>query len=202
VVTLYYHNTEATKEVHHVRCLQDHPNHVLVPAGKVGDCGEDYFGAESGEEYMLVDKEAIYCQFDILLELMSSLGTLTILCVTRLPFRRTIFPFILRTDRPQVTSAALTSPVVTSDPVTPPVLTLLTIALKSEVKGKINFSYSSLALFAPAIWRLLNNFILSCTVWTNPNHDQPSQCNHLRSGLSNRCHLGLDTSPHVQAGRS
>ncbi len=76
MVTLYYHNTEATKEVHHVPCLQGHPNHVLVPAGKVGDCDEDYFGAESAEEYMFVDKEAIYCQFDMLLELDELLGNL------------------------------------------------------------------------------------------------------------------------------
>jgi hypothetical protein len=40
----------------------------------VGDCGEAYLGAESGEEYMLVNKEAIYCQFDILLELDELLG--------------------------------------------------------------------------------------------------------------------------------
>ncbi len=76
MVTLSYHNTEATKEVHHVCCLQGHPNHVLVPAGKVGDYGEDYFGADSGEEYMLVDKEAIYCQFNVLLELDELLGNL------------------------------------------------------------------------------------------------------------------------------
>ncbi len=30
--------------------------------------------------------------------LISSVGTLTILCVTCLPFRQTVFPFILRTD--------------------------------------------------------------------------------------------------------
>ncbi len=70
--------------------------------------------------------------------LMSSLGTLTIICVTRLTFHRTVFPFILRTDRPQITSAALTLSIVTTDPGTPPVLT---IALKLEVKGKIIFSY-------------------------------------------------------------
>ncbi len=95
--------------------------------------------------------------------LMSSLGTLTltILCVKHLPFRQTVFPFILRTDQPQITSAALTSSIVTSDPRTPPTLT---IALKSEVKGNFIFSYSSLALTTPAIWHLLNNFILSCTV--------------------------------------
>jgi hypothetical protein len=76
MVILYNHNTEAKKETHHVRCLQGHPNHVLVPAGKVGDCGVEYLGAESCEEYMLVDKEAIYCQFDILLELDELLGNL------------------------------------------------------------------------------------------------------------------------------
>jgi hypothetical protein len=60
---------ESTKEIHHVCSLQEgHPNQVLVPAGTVGDCGEAYLGAQSGEEYMLVDKETIYCQFDILSE--------------------------------------------------------------------------------------------------------------------------------------
>jgi hypothetical protein len=93
--------------------------------------------------------------------LMSSIGTLTILCITCLPFRQTVFPFILRTDRPQITSTALTSSVVTSDPGTLPALT---IALKSEVKGKISYSYNSLTLTAPEICRLLNSFILSCTV--------------------------------------
>jgi hypothetical protein len=93
--------------------------------------------------------------------LMSSVGTLTILCITCLPFRQTVFPFIFRTDQPQITSAALTSSIVTSDPHTPPALT---IALKSEVKGKISFSYNSLASTAPAICHLLNSFILSCTV--------------------------------------
>ena len=42
----------------------------------MGDCSESYLGAQSGEEYMLVDKEAIYCQFDILLELDKLLGNL------------------------------------------------------------------------------------------------------------------------------
>jgi hypothetical protein len=34
---------------------------TFFSAGDVGDCGEAYLGAESGEEFMLVDKEAIYC---------------------------------------------------------------------------------------------------------------------------------------------
>jgi hypothetical protein len=35
----------------------------------MGNRGEAYFGAESGEEYMFVKKEAINCQFNVLLEL-------------------------------------------------------------------------------------------------------------------------------------
>ena len=76
MVTFYYHKTESTKEIHHVCCLQGHPNQVLVLADIVGDCGEAYLGAQSGEECMLVDKEEIYCQFDILLELDELLGNL------------------------------------------------------------------------------------------------------------------------------
>jgi hypothetical protein len=34
----------------------------------MGNCGEAYFGAESGEEYMFVNKESINCQFNVLLE--------------------------------------------------------------------------------------------------------------------------------------
>jgi hypothetical protein len=42
----------------------------------MGDCCEAYLGAQSGEEYMLVDKEAFFCQFNILLELDELLGNL------------------------------------------------------------------------------------------------------------------------------
>ena len=35
----------------------------------MGDCSEAYFGAKGGEEYMLVDKEAINCQFNVFVEL-------------------------------------------------------------------------------------------------------------------------------------
>ncbi len=73
--------------------------------------------------------------------LMISLGTLTILCIKHLPFCQTVFPFILRTDQPQITSVALASSIVTSDPGTPPALT---IALKSEVKGKSIFRIAPL----------------------------------------------------------
>ncbi len=34
----------------------------------MGNHGEAYFGAGSGEEYMFVDKEAINCQFKVILE--------------------------------------------------------------------------------------------------------------------------------------
>jgi hypothetical protein len=40
----------------------------------MGSCGEAYFGPESGEEYMLIDKEAIICQFHVLLEFDELLG--------------------------------------------------------------------------------------------------------------------------------
>jgi hypothetical protein len=33
--------------------------YFLIPTAEVGNRGEAYFGAESGEEYMFVDKEAI-----------------------------------------------------------------------------------------------------------------------------------------------
>jgi hypothetical protein len=59
LVTLDYHDTEASQEIHFVRCEQGHPNDFLISIGQVGDSGESYFGAECGEEDMLVDKEAI-----------------------------------------------------------------------------------------------------------------------------------------------
>ncbi len=59
MVTFYYHNMESTREIHRVCSLQGHSNQVLVPAGNVGDCGDAYLGAWSGEEYMLVGKEAL-----------------------------------------------------------------------------------------------------------------------------------------------
>ncbi len=68
--------------------------------------------------------------------LMSSMGTLIMLCNTLLPFLLTIFPFILRVKRPQIILAAVTSSSVTSLPRTPPALM---IALKSAVKEKSSF---------------------------------------------------------------
>ncbi len=61
MIPLNHYDTKATKEVHLVRCYQSHPNDFLSPTAEVGNRGEAYFGAESGEEYMLVDKEAINC---------------------------------------------------------------------------------------------------------------------------------------------
>ena len=107
------------------------PKSMIRPVCKMSDRGEAYLSANGGEEDVFINKETINCQFNIQ-HLMSSLGTLTILCATHLSFRLTVFPFILRTDRPQITSAALTSLVVTSDPGTIPTLT---IALKSDVEG-------------------------------------------------------------------
>ena len=42
----------------------------------MGDCGEANLGAEGGEEYMLVDKEAINCQFNVFVELDELPGNL------------------------------------------------------------------------------------------------------------------------------
>ena len=40
----------------------------------MGNRGETYFGAESGEEYMFIDKEAVHRQFHVLLEFDELLG--------------------------------------------------------------------------------------------------------------------------------
>ncbi len=98
----------------------------------MSDRGEAYLSANGGEEYVFIDKETINCQFNILLELDELLGNLDNTLRHTLAFLLTVFPFILRTDRPQISSVALTSSVVTSDPGTPPTLT---IALKSDVEG-------------------------------------------------------------------
>jgi hypothetical protein len=39
--------------------MQGYPNVFLIPLGQVGNRGKTYFGADCGEEDMLVDKEAI-----------------------------------------------------------------------------------------------------------------------------------------------
>ena len=64
--------------------------------------------------------------------LINSVGTLTMLCVIRVAFFFTVFPFIFNTDRPQIASAAFALSVVTSHPGIPPVLT---IAQNSAVDG-------------------------------------------------------------------
>ena len=46
----------------------------------------------------LLTKKQLIANSSSWLILISSVGTLTKLCVTLLPFRQTVFPFILRTD--------------------------------------------------------------------------------------------------------
>ncbi len=121
------------EEIHHVRSLQGYPKQVLVPAGNVGDCSKAYLGAHSGEEYMLVDKKAIYCQLDILLELDELLGNLDNTLSYTLAILLDCIPFHFN-NRLAPDHAALTSSMVTSVPVTTPVLT---IDLKLEVEGNI-----------------------------------------------------------------
>jgi hypothetical protein len=64
----------------------------------MGNCGEAYFGAESGEEDMFVDKEAINCQFNALLELDELLRDFDNTLHQVLAIASNLFPFILRTD--------------------------------------------------------------------------------------------------------
>jgi hypothetical protein len=49
----------------------------------MGNCGETYFGAESGEEYMFIDKVTINCQFHALLEFDELLGDFDNICAKR-----------------------------------------------------------------------------------------------------------------------
>ncbi len=56
--------------------------------------------------------------------LINLVGTLTMLCVIRVAFFLTVFPFIFNTDCPQIASAAFALLVVTSHPGIPPVLTI------------------------------------------------------------------------------
>ncbi len=98
----------------------------------MSDRGEAYLSAHSGEEDVFIDKETINCQFNILLELDELLGNLDNTLQHALVVPSQHVPFHLENILPQITSAALTSLVVTSNPRTPPTLT---IALKSDVEG-------------------------------------------------------------------
>ena len=49
--------------------MQGRPNNFLGPIGQVGDCGETNPCTVSGEEDMLVDKEAFESQFHLLVDL-------------------------------------------------------------------------------------------------------------------------------------
>jgi hypothetical protein len=96
-----HNSSEAAQEIHFVCCKECFPKICFFAVCKMSIRGEVYLGAVGCEEDVFIDKEAINCQSNILLELDElSLGTLTILCTTRLPFLLTVFPFIMRTDRP------------------------------------------------------------------------------------------------------
>jgi hypothetical protein len=131
MISSNHNNSKATQEIHLVCRKEGFPKKCFCVLCKMSDCGEAYLSAVGCEEDVFVDKETIVASSTSCWSLMSSLGTLTILCATRLLFLLTLFPFILRTDWPQITSAALTSLMVTSDPGTPPTLT---IALQPAVE--------------------------------------------------------------------
>ena len=145
----------------------------------MGDHGKANLRAVGSEQDVFVDKKMSIANSTSWWSLISSEGTLIMLCTNLLPFFLTVLPFILRTEHPQITSVAFTSSSVTSQPGTPP---LLTIALKSTVEGKIIFSNKALAQVAPAICRLLKSFMLSLTIWMKQTHPSSwgSKCaNHM-----------------------
>ena len=76
MITHDYHDTKASQKIHLVCAKQGCPKLFLIPLGHVGDRGKAYFGAECGEENVLVDKEAINCQFNILMKLDKLHGNL------------------------------------------------------------------------------------------------------------------------------
>ena len=49
--------------------MQSHPNNFLGPVAQMSDCGETNLHAVGCKEDMLIDKEAVYCQFHLLVEL-------------------------------------------------------------------------------------------------------------------------------------
>ncbi len=94
--------------------------------------GEAHPGAEGSKEHMFVHKKTVNAKFHVLVDLDKLRRDFDNALLLALAPLRTVFPFILMTDQPQITSAALTSSMVTSDPGTPPEAT---IALKSAVEG-------------------------------------------------------------------
>ncbi len=62
-------NSEATQEIHLVCHKECFPKICFCTVCKMSDHGEAYLGAVGCEEDVFVDKEAINCQFNILLEL-------------------------------------------------------------------------------------------------------------------------------------
>jgi hypothetical protein len=107
----------------------------------MSDCGEADLCAISRQEAVFVDKKTLIANETSWWSLMSSVGTLIVLCTTFLPFLFIILPFIFRTECPQITLAAFTSLSVTSLPGTP---LALTIALKSAVEEKPSFQTNPL----------------------------------------------------------
>jgi hypothetical protein len=96
---------------------------------QMGDRGKVNLRAVGSEEDVFVDKKMSIANSTSWWSLISSEGTLIMLCTNLLPFFLTVLPFILRAECPQITSVAFTSSSVTSQLGTP---LLLTIALKTR----------------------------------------------------------------------
>ena len=125
------------------------------------------FSAVDSKKTCLLTKKRSIANSTSCWSLIGSLGTLiTLWTWTRhFTYHLTVYPFILRTEQPQITLAVLTSSGVTSLPG----ILAVTISLKSNVVENIIFLNRSFAWTAMAICCLQNNFMLSFTVSTKPN---------------------------------
>ncbi len=101
----------------------------------MGNCGETYFGAESGEEYMFIDKKAVNHQVHVLLEFDELLGDFDNTLPQALANPSNCIPFHLED---KLTPNHFGSLDIINSHIRPWNTTSTTIALKSEVKGKIN----------------------------------------------------------------
>jgi hypothetical protein len=128
-------------------------------------CLEAYFSAVGGKEDMFVDKKTINCQLNILLELDKLLRDLDHTLDMALHVSSCGVPFHLENQATPnyfgglgIRRCYITTRDTSSD-----------YYPKVSCGWKYLFSYRSFAWTASAICRLLNNFMLSFSVWKNPN---------------------------------
>jgi hypothetical protein len=119
------HNiSEATQEIHLICHKEGFPKKCFCVVCKMSDCGEAYLSAVGCEEDVFVDKEIINSQFTILLDLDELPLNLDNTLHHALAVPPHSVPFHLENRLVPITSVALTSSMVTSNPGTPPTLTI------------------------------------------------------------------------------